>query len=99
MTFDEFDDTARELFGLEPWESADLAERLVAEGVDLDVLDADNEHWWGYVADSEALGEVMGEDFQEDMDYERYTLDPYFPDDDYLDPGEFWEMTAEAYFE
>lgn len=28
---------------------------------------------------------------------EQYPLDPFFPDDDYLDAGELWELTAEAY--
>lgn len=33
-----------------------------------------------------------------DDEYEEdYPLDPFFPDDEYLDPGELWELSAEAY--
>lgn len=28
---------------------------------------------------------------------EQYPLDPFFPDDEYLDPDEVWELSAEAY--
>ncbi len=36
----------------------------------------------------------MGDAWEEE---EMYPLDPFFPDDEYLDPNEVWELSAEAY--
>lgn len=41
------------------------------------------------------LLEQVVEEYEEEE--EMYPLDPFFPDDEYLDPGELWELSAEAY--
>lgn len=42
------------------------------------------------------LLEEAEEEYEEE-EQEMYSLDPFFPDDDYVDPGEIWELSAEAY--
>lgn len=84
--FEEFAADAAELFGVNQQEAADLLDALEAEGFGDDDTLAD---WMPEAFD--ALTDVWD-------DYNEYQLDPTFPDDDYLDPGDEWEMTAD-YFE
>lgn len=87
MTFDEFEDTARDLFGLTHSEVGDFAETLDQAGLPLEEWDADDETFWEIASD-------LTDEFFEDI--EQYDLDPYFPGDEYLDAGIEWEMTAET---
>jgi hypothetical protein len=91
VTYDEFEDTARELFGFSDSEIADLATQLDDAELSLEAFDVGDQDYWALVSDA-------AEEEFEDVDVEeRWTLDRYFPDDDYLDPGDVWEVTAEAY--
>jgi hypothetical protein len=91
VTYDEFEDTARTLFGFTDSEIADLATSLDDAELSPEVFDVDDEDFWALVSD--ASDEIF-----EDVEFEeRWPLDRYFPDDDYLDPGDVWEVTAEAY--
>lgn len=93
MTFDEFETTASELFGLEAGEVRDFADVLDAAGLPFEGFDVDDRQYWEIASD-------LTDEFYEDIEVaERYPLDRYFPDDDYLDPGDLWEFTAEAYVE
>jgi hypothetical protein len=85
MTFDEFADTAADLFGFDVTEANTLASQLDDAGLDLESYDADDAEYWADVSD--ALGE---EDFEVDE------LDPFFPGDEWLEPDIEWEMTAES---
>jgi hypothetical protein len=82
--FDNFADDAANLFGLTQQEAASLLDDLEAEGFD---------------AGEDTLRDWMPEAF--DLltplwdDYSEWELDPSFPDDDWLDAGEEWELTAD----
>lgn len=86
--FDDFVLDARDLFGLNESEATDLAEMLEDRGYDI------NEHDWSDFGEDAAdlLSDII--DFDE-YDDELEPLDPYFPDDAYLDAGEEWEITAD----
>lgn len=94
MTYEQFESAASELFGLEPYEIAVLAEQLVASGYDLDEISVRDKDFWAEASDFEAVDMALAD--VEDVP-ERYALDRYFPDDEYLDPGDVWEVSAEAY--
>lgn len=87
MTFDEFTDEARELFGLDAGEASELADSLDQAGFPLEEFDSDDSLLW------EVASDLTDEFFD---DYEEYDLDPYFPDDEYLEPDIEWELTAET---
>lgn len=101
MTYDEFEDTAAALFGLDPYEAAVLAEQMVADGYDLDRTAAESERFWSAASEYEAvdvaLADVELPEEEPGIEVERYRLDSRFPDDDWLDPGDVWEISAEAY--
>ena len=85
MTFDEFADTAADLFGFDVTEANELASRLDDAGLELESYDADDADYWADVADA-----IDTDDFEDDE------LDPFFPGDEWLEPDIEWEMTAES---
>jgi hypothetical protein len=88
--FDDFVDDAADLFGLDPDEATDLLERLEEDG--FTVGDDDLSGWMPEAFD--LLDEITDlSEFEEPWWDEE--LDPDFPDDDWLDPYEEWEITAE----
>lgn len=88
----DFDYYAMEYFGLDRPEARELLLRFEESGGTIRGVDADDKDFWADLAQSDAFDEVLGE-YEEP---ERYPLDSYFPDDDYIDAGEEWEMTAET---
>ncbi len=82
--FDDFAEDAADLFGLDERESAALLEELEGDGFD---------------PEDDVLADWVEEayDHLEDVsdDFSPYDLDPYFPDDDWLDAGDTWEVTAD----
>lgn len=88
--FSEFAADARDLFGLDDGESADLLDQLEEEGFDVeeDVL----QDWMPEAFD--ALDDITDLGAYEESWWE-FELDPHFPDDAWLDAGEEWEITAE----
>lgn len=92
MTFDEFEDTARELFGFDAGESRDFADTLEAAGLFPAEADADDRTFW-------EIASELTDEFFEDVELpeeEMYPLDPRFPGDEYMEAGIEWEMTAES---
>jgi len=88
MRYADFEYHALEYFGLVGDEVATLLDLL---GGSVRGIAEDDEDFWVQASealDSEALGL-----FEID---EPYALDSLFPDDEYLDPYEEWEMTAES---
>lgn len=91
--FDDFADDAADLFGLNRPEAEDLLDRLLA--------DTDFDPHEDVLADymPEAFEELGDTGFFDTEDYdhedEGYDLDPDFPDDDWLDVGDIWELSAE----
>lgn len=84
--FDDFAETAREVFGLNEGEATDLLESLERDhGFD---LDEDTLFDYGGEA-TDYLDDIIG--YEDDLE----ALDPRFPDDDYLDAGQEWEITAD----
>ena len=85
--FDQFAEDAAELFGLNGHEAADLLDSLEEQG--FDYRDDELADWMPEAYD--ALGPL----WDEMGDY------PGYDDDEYLDAGETWELTAESeeYFE
>ena len=92
MRYADFEYHAMEYFGLTGDEVAVLLDGIEAAGGTIRGVDADDKSFWADVANSDVLDEALGIEGEE---YEEmYDLDPRFPDDDYLDPGEEWEITA-----
>lgn len=91
MTFDEFEYTAAELLGIEPGgEARDFADTMEAAGLPYEAFDVTDKFFWEIGVDAaDPYYEAIEDELPED-----YPLDPRFPDDDYLDPGEEWEITA-----
>lgn len=88
--FDDFAEDAREHFGLNEQEAADLLDALEAEG-----FDAEDESLADWMPEAfDALDDITDLEAY-DEDWWDYDLDPYFPDDDWLEAGEEWEVTAE----
>ena len=89
MTYDEFEYSAAELLGIEPGgEARDFAEAMDAAGFPLEEFDVDDKLFW-------EIGVDVAEPYYEDVEpEERWPLDPRFPDDEYLDAGIEWEITA-----
>lgn len=87
MISQEFEGTARDIFGLDRAEAATLAGDMDAAGFSFEEWDADDPLFWEVASD-------VADEFFEDV--EMYDLDPYFPGDDYLDPGVEMELTAES---
>lgn len=99
MRFRDFEDTARDLFGLEPGEVRDLADALDAAGFDYKQWDADEPLVWEIAADIldfDAMVEDMPHEPYDMPRRERWALDPSFIGDEYLDAGVEWELTAES---
>lgn len=94
MTFNQFANEAASLFGLSENEASDLWDELEQVGF-YPEIEAPRE-MWEVAADLiyteyEGIGdEPLEEEFYE---YSPYDLDPSWPDDDYLDAGEEWELT------
>lgn len=91
MRFDDFAETANELFGLTENEAADLANDLERAGWDIADVPVNDPDMWEVASD-------LLEDFFEEVseeEYSPYDLDPYWPDDDYLDAGEEWEIAPD----
>lgn len=92
MTFDQFAVEAAELFGFDPRESANLLDRLEAEGFDFEV-DSLYDGEWGAVAT----------DFFEDLvdteqyDFPGYELDQHWEwgDDEWIEAGEEIEVALD----
>ena len=93
MRFRDFEDTARDLFGLEPGEVRDLAEALDAAGFDYRQWDADESLVWEIASDILDFDDV---ELEEPEPVERWPLDRHFPHDEYLEPDVEWELTAET---
>ncbi len=91
MRYADFEYHALEYFGLVGDEVAALLDSM---GESLRGVDEDDRAFWERATD--ALDDVLDVDEYEE---EGWPLDPYFPDDEYLDAGELWELTAEAYTE
>lgn len=86
--FSEFVEDARDLFGASESEATDLLEALEERGWDIE------QDGWGDFGDDavDLIDDIIDFD-QYDDDLEP--LDPYFPDDDYLDAGDEWEITLD----
>ncbi len=91
MRYADFEYHAMEYFGFTGDEVAALLDAIQADGETIRGVDADSRAFWTYVASLDVIEDLAGE-YEEP---ERYPLDSYFPDDDYIDAGEEWEMTAE----
>ncbi len=82
--FEDFAEDASSLFGLDAQEAANLLDTLESEGFDYE---------------DDVLADWMPEAFEALTDlwdsYSEYQLDPSFPDDDWLDAGDEWEITAD----
>jgi hypothetical protein len=96
VTYDAFAARAEELFGIRGSEVDNLLEALEEQGYDIEDL-SPLSRAWGDAAD--LLGDVLGEDYIEEGESSieegeesPYDLDPFWPDDDYLDAGEEWEL-------
>ncbi len=61
-----------------------------------DLLEAEFQQTEAEEAYMLSLLEDAETEYEEEIE-EEYPLDPFFPDDDYLDADELWELTAEAY--
>ena len=92
MRYADFAYHAAEYFGFTGDEVAALLDAIEAEGGTILGVDENDRQFWGQVADLDVIDEIIGE-YEEP---ERYPLDSRFPDDDYLDAGEEWEVTAES---
>lgn len=91
--FDEFAEDARELFGLSENESADLLADL-EDQYDFD-YDSDSLEDYGAEA-SDLLEDVFGEYDEELADLEsEYELDEDWPEDEWLDEGDWYEVSGE----
>lgn len=90
MRFRDFEDTARDLFGLDGGESRDLAEAMDAAGFNTRAFDVDDPLFWEIAAD------VLDFDDVEAEPVERWPLDSRFYHDEYLEPDVEWELTAET---
>lgn len=99
--FNDFADEAAEYFGLNAHEAANLYD-LLEEVYGFDESDTLRE----YAGEAADLLDVVTEDIpeegaeeEEESGYEGeespYELDDDFPDDDWLDPGEEWEVSTE----
>ncbi len=99
MTFEAFAARAETLFGLSASEAADLADVLEERfGYDLGEITTRSRTVWGDAADviEEFLEDVELEDGEEYGEEESpYELDPFWPEDDYLDAGEEWELSPD----
>lgn len=85
MTFDEFEKAIVDQYGdavVYLYRADEIADMLDDAGLVLEEWDADDPVFWEIAAE---LAEL-----------EMYALDPHFPNDDYLDAGEEWELTAES---
>jgi hypothetical protein len=89
MRYADFEYHAMEYFGLTGDEVAMLLDAIQAAGGTIRGVDEDDKDFWASA--SFELDDIL-EEYEEP---ERYPLDSYFPDDDYIDAGEEWEMTAE----
>lgn len=89
--FDRFADDALEHFGLNEEESADLLDALDLQG--FDPYEGDRLRDWMPEA-FDVLDDITDLD-QYDEGWWEYDLDPYFPEDDWLEAGVEWELTAE----
>lgn len=99
MTYEEFESAAAEYFGMDPYEAALLAEQLAGAGWDLDTVDPRDKDMWEEASTYEAVDMALADvELPDDEAYDDYgyELDPYFPDDDWLEPDIEWEMTAET---
>jgi hypothetical protein len=92
MRYRDFEYHAAEYFGLTGDEVAALVDAIEAEGGTIRGVDEDDRSFWLDVAQMDVVEELVGE-YDEP---EQYPLDSRFPDDDYLDAGEEWEVTAES---
>ena len=97
MRVTDFDYYAREYFGLDKPEARELLLQFEESGGTIRGVDATDKDFWADLAHSDAFDTVIEE--QEYEPEERWSLDPYFPDDEYLEPDIEWEMTAEGYLE
>jgi hypothetical protein len=93
VTFDEFEDAAAELFGMDAGEARDFANTLESAGLFPEEVDEGDREFWEVA--SEFIDEYVGVDAEEIYE-ESYPLDYSFPGDEYLDAGVEWEMTAES---
>ena len=84
MRYRDFERDAAEYFGLNKSEAALLSLEMVEAGFDTRGWKRDDPLFWDIAAD---LVVVEPE--------EEWPLDPTFPDDDYLDADEEWELTAD----
>jgi len=87
MRYRDFERDARDYFGLDKNEAVILAARMSEAGFDTREWRRDDPLFWDIAAD---LAEIAPEEEEEE-----WPLDPMFPDDDYLDADEEWELTAD----
>lgn len=93
MRFRDFEDTAREMFGLDAGETRDLADALDAAGFNYRQWDADDPLVWEIASDILDFEDVDEAPYEP---VERWPLDPRFRDDEYLDADVEWELTVES---
>lgn len=97
MSFRDFYADAQEIFGLDRDEARELFQELKEVGFD-PANDRDDLLW--EVASDLLESTVFVVEAEEEPEYEQgdayeespYDLDPYWPDDEYLDAGEEWEV-------
>lgn len=89
MKFNDFAEQAADLFGFNRDEATELLSELADDGFD---LRSDSLEDWGDEVVDYAM-ELIGSDLEEPWwDYE---LDDRFLDDEWIYPGEEWELTAD----
>lgn len=84
MRYRDYERDAREYLGLNKSEAALLSLEMAEAGFDTRHWKRGDPLFWEIALDLVEYGPM-----------EEFPLDPTFPDDDYLDAGEEWEMTAD----
>lgn len=85
MRYRDFERDVKEYFGLNKSEAALLSFEMTEAGFNpTEGWKRDDPLFWEIAVELVEFGPL-----------EEFPLDPTFPKDDYLDPGEEWEMTAD----
>jgi hypothetical protein len=98
MRLRDFEDRAADLFGYDIPEARELLVALEDRGYDLRDISDRSRNVWADAADIvlERIEEEEKEEVEEDYGEEEspYSLDDSWPDDDWLDAGDEWELTG-----